>query len=321
VRFVVVGAGAIGGVVGGRLFQAGHEVTLVARGGHLEVLARRGLRLDDPTGSVSLDVPAVGTPADAGLQQGDVVLLATKSQDTVAALRAVGAAGVDDLAVVCLQNGVQNERAALRRFARVYAVPVMCPTGHLEPGVVQAFSSPTTGLLDIGRYPSGLDETAEAVAAAFRGATFESVVRPDVARWKWSKLLMNLGNALQALCGPSAPTGDLYRRARDEAEQCLAAAGIDWASAEEDRERRGGHLTLAPVGDAPRPGGSTWQSLERGTGSVETEYLNGEIVLVGRMHGVATPVNELLCRRMAHAARTRRPPGTVDVSELEAELA
>ena len=70
---------------------------------------------------------------------------------------------------MCAQNGVANERAALRLFANVYGMCVMCPTGHLEPGVVEAYSSPVTGLLDIGRYPERAStRTAREIASAAR---------------------------------------------------------------------------------------------------------------------------------------------------------
>ena len=83
------------------------------------------------------------------------------------------------------QNGVTNERTLARYFTHVHAICVMCPTAHLEPGVVVAHSVPVTGLLDIGRHPHGLDEVDEAVAAALRASRFESVPRPDVMRWKY----------------------------------------------------------------------------------------------------------------------------------------
>ena len=319
-RFVVVGAGAIGGVVGGRLLESGHDVVFVARGAHLEATARDGLRLEASDRVVTLPVPVVGRAAEAGLTADDVVLVAVKSQDTAAVLEDVRAAAPDDVHVVCLQNGVANERTALRLFRNVHAVPVMCPAVHLRPGVVQAYSSPVSGILDVGRYPSGVDDTDEAVAAAFRASTFESVARPDVMRWKWSKLLMNLGNAIEALCGPVGRAGELAERARAEGEAALAAAGIAAASAEEDRERRGDLLQMRPIGEERRPGGSTWQSLARGAGVVETDWLNGEIVLLGRLHGVPTPVNELLQRLMRAAAAEGAPPASMTPDDVLALL-
>src|SRR3546814_19040140 len=89
----------------------------------------------------------------------------------------------------------------LRRFERVYAVPVMCPAAHLEPGVVEVSSAPIAGIFDIGRYPTGVDDVAEAFAAALSSSGFSSEARPDVMPFTWAKLLMNLANALEAGLG------------------------------------------------------------------------------------------------------------------------
>ncbi len=320
-RFVIYGAGAIGGVIGARLAQSGRDVLLIARGAHLEAIRARGLRVESADASATLRIPAVGDPGAAGLRPDDVVVLATKSQDTPAALEALRAAAPEGIALVCAQNGVANERAAARLFPHVYAMCVMCPTGHLEPGVVQAYSAPTTGILDLGCYPRGVDGVAKDVAAALCAARFASEPRADVMRWKYAKLLMNLANAIQALCGTQARAGALARLVRDEAVACLRAAEIDFASEEEDRARRADLLTLRAIAGAPRAGGSTWQSLERRLGAVETDYLNGEIVLLGRLHGIPTPANALLQRSMARAAREHWAPGALAPEALLAELA
>ena len=81
-RFVVIGAGAIGGVTGGRLHQAGHDVVLVARGPHHDAIRDRGLTIQCPTGEVILAVPVVDRVGRLDLDADDVVLLAVKSQDT-----------------------------------------------------------------------------------------------------------------------------------------------------------------------------------------------------------------------------------------------
>src|SRR5262245_32216522 len=147
-RFVVYGAGAVGGVVGARLAQHGHDVVLIARGTHYTAIREHGIRLESGVDNVTLALPVVDHPACIEWRAGDVVLLAMKSQDTAAALEDLVSAAPAATAIVCLQNGVDNERMALRRFANVYAICVMCPTGFLTPGVVQAWSAPVTGILD-----------------------------------------------------------------------------------------------------------------------------------------------------------------------------
>lgn len=310
-RFVVHGAGGVGGVIGARLFQHGHDVVLVARGDHGEAIQRHGLRVESPDDAVTLPVPCVTSAADVAWQDGDVVLLAVQSQHTASALAALPA-GVP---VVCVQNGVENERVALRSFDDVYGVCVMLPATRLVPGVVQASSSPVTGILDVGRYPAGVDARAEAIADAFASSSFMAEPRPDIMRWKYAKLLMNLGNAIEAVCGPAARTGPLAGMARDEGVACLEAAGIEFVSEEEDAARRGDSVRLRPIAGARRQGGSTWQALTR-SGSVETDYLNGEIVLLGRTFGVPTPVNAALQQEARRLAAEGAAPGAVSEEEL-----
>jgi 2-dehydropantoate 2-reductase len=316
-RFVVVGAGAIGGAVGGRLFQEGFEVTLVARGEHGRAL-ESGLVLESPSETVTLPIPAVADPGQLpwGEQAEDtVVLLAVKGQHTDHALSQLAAAP-PSTPVVCMQNGVENERRVLRHFANTYAMCVMCPASQLRPGVVQVHSTPVSGMLDLGRYPAGLDERARAIAETIAATSFQSIARPDIMRWKYRKLLMNLANAVEALCGSDGRFSPLAKAAQREGTDVLAAAGIDVATPEEDRERRADFLRLDRTSSGEWQGGSSWQSLARGAGSIEAEFLNGEIVLLGHLHGVPTPVNALLQRVAVRAAADGASPGSWTVADL-----
>ena len=320
-RFVVYGAGAVGGVIAGRMFERGHDVAVVARGAHREAIAARGLTVEWPEGSVTMPVPVVGHPSELTFGADDVVLVAVKSQDTAGVIDALAATAPPSTPIVCLQNGVANEPAFLRRFERVHGVTVMAPTWHLEPGVVRAYTPNATAILDVGRWPHGHDDVSDAVAAAFGSSGFESVARDDIARWKYAKLLLNLGNPIDALCPTSSDPDavELARRARAEGETVLAAAGIDHVSEADDRARRGDVLRVMPIAGELRPGASTWQSLARGL-PVEIDYLNGEIVMLGRLHGVPTPVNTLLQLETHAAVADRRPPGSTPASDLLARL-
>ncbi len=139
-------------------------------------------------------------------------------------------------------------------------------------------------------------------------------------RWKYTKLLMNLGNAVDATCAPSEAAGTLVRHARREGVAVFAAAGIEHTSQDEDRERRADLLTIRPIEGSGRGGGSTWQSFARGTGAIEADYLNGEIVRIGREHGVATPVNERVRTFANEMARRRAEPRSADAMTLVRDL-
>jgi 2-dehydropantoate 2-reductase len=329
-RYIVIGAGGVGGTIGGRLAQAGRDVILVARGAHLGALrAQGGLRLATPDGTSVVPLPAVSGPDEVELTSDDVLLLATKTQDAEAALAGWawqsvkgGTVAAEDLPVVCAQNGVASERLALRRFRHVYGMCVWLPATHLEPGAVEAQGAPLSGLLHVGRYPSGTDETVERIGADLAASRFLAPVVPDIMRWKHGKLLANVANAVEAVCGPHAgePAAGLRRRARAEGRAVLDAAGIAYAGDEESARLRGDQVRVVRVNGNERGGGSSWQSLTRGTGSIEADYLNGEIVLLGRELGVPTPVNEVLQRLANQAARERRAPGSLNAEEVLALL-
>ena len=320
-RYIVYGAGAIGGVIGARLFQQGLEVVLIARGDHLSAIRRTGLTIQSPVGSVTLQVPVLGYPSEVAFWGAeDVVLLTTKTQDNPQALGDLRYAAGTQTPVVCLQNGVEGGRIALRLFERVYGAMVMLPATHLKPGIVQQFSSPVPGVVDVGRYPTGEDPLISSVCADLRRAGFHSEVRPDILRWQYGKLLENLQNALQALCGPDADYADLLAELRTEAESCYRAAEIQWASASELRTRTRGLLSLGKIDGQPRTGGSSWQSLARSAGSIETDFLNGEIALLGRLHGVRTPLNAMIQDVAERVAGEHRPPGSIRADDLRKSL-
>jgi 2-dehydropantoate 2-reductase len=321
VRYIIYGAGAIGAAIGGSLFEAGREVVLIARGSHLDALRTTGLRLRDPDRTRVLPIKAAGSPSEVEWTSADAVILAMKTQDTLPALRALAASAPASTPVICAQNGVANERKALRFFENVYGLCVMLPAAHLQPGAVDVYSAPSPGSLDLGRYPAGTDAICETMGDDLKAAGFDVLVSDRVMRWKYVKLLLNLGNSLEAACGSASRRSELYRRAREEGVAVLTKAGIDYASDDEERERRTGTVSMRPIEGERREGGSSWQSLARGSGSIESDWLNGEIVLLGRLHGVPTPVNALLQRVANEMARNKEAPGSRDIAALERELA
>ncbi len=334
-RYVVIGAGAVGGTIGARLHQVGHDVVLVARGDHLAEIRHHGLRFVAPDVDEVLDVRAVGGPDELELDGDDVLLLATKSQHTADALGTWSAAEVatgpgagraagEVLPVLCAQNGVSNEPAALRWFDRVAGVCVWLPAELPEPGTVLASCAPLTGMLHLGAHPADrrderLEEVLDAVAADLEGARFLAPRPAEVMAWKRAKLLGNLANAFDALLARGG-WDDLMAAAQDEARAVFAAAGWDVTSTQEEAAVRGDRMEPQEIEGRPRTGGSTFQSLARGADSVETDHLNGEVALLGRLHGVPTPVNRALQRLAARAVRDRLAPRSLTVDDVRALL-
>jgi 2-dehydropantoate 2-reductase len=319
-RIIVYGAGAIGGVIGAQLAQAGQDVILIARGAQLAAMRERGLCIVTPDGVACVQVPVVGHPSEIAFRPGDVVFLTMKTQDTDAALRdLLAACGDPDLPVVCAQNGVENERLAARRFRRVYPMMVWMPASFEQAGEVVCYCTPRRGILDVGAYPQGWDATAQAIAHALETAGFSARALSDIMRSKYAKLLVNVAAIVPALCGRAGRDSPFAQRLRAEALACYAAAGIAACSEAEQAQRLAeADMRIADIAGRVRPGGSVWQSLARDTGSVETDFINGEIVLLGALHGVDVPCNRAAVSCANRMARGHLRPGSLSLGELEA---
>jgi 2-dehydropantoate 2-reductase len=315
-RAIVYGLGATGGTLAARLAQTGTEVIGIARGSMLDAIrAQGGLNFLSHHGRGVARFPVVASPNDVDWRPDDFILLTMKSNDTAAALDALAAAGVTHQPVVCAQNGVANERMALRRFPNVFGMVVMMPTQFIVPGTVAAMGTPTLGILDIGRASPGDNGMILPLAAALSQAGFLCDPTSDVMAGKYGKLLMNLGNIVGAALGIGARNGPWYDRVKEEGIAVLNAAGIISEDVGQADPRRR-HMQRVPLDGVEEVGTSSMQSLIRGTGSIETDFLNGEIALLGRLHGVPTPANaafQLVARRMV---RDRMLPGSFPEEEI-----
>ena len=320
-RYIIYGAGGIGGGIGALLTRAGREAILIARGDHLIAMREQGLLIRRASGVERVAVQTAAHPAEIAFHEDDVVLLTMKGQDTQAALDDLEAAAGPQISVVCAQNGVANERAAARRFGEVYAMLIVMPATFLVPGEIALHAEPLAGLLDCGRFPRGADDRIAAVCADLEAAGFSATPDDHAMRLKYGKLLTNLRNALQALCGVREEQAgpDLQGfvgRLRDEALACYDAAGIAYAPLDEINRRRAAVFSSEQVEGVERGGGSTWQSFRRGLPGIETDYLNGEIVLLGVEHGIPTPANRALQLLAKTALSEGRDVGDTSLDEI-----
>lgn len=141
---------------------------------------------------------------------------------------------------------------------------------------------------------------------------------PAIMRRKYAKLLTNSTNALEAAAGPAARQSALRERVRSEAMAAFEAAGIAY---EIPPDPRNGQITDKPIDGRGYEGNSTWQSFARAAAGIEVDALNGEIALLGRLHGVPTPANAALQRIAHRMLRERTPAGSIPVDALEREVA
>jgi 2-dehydropantoate 2-reductase len=319
-RIVIYGIGAVGGTIAAALVDAGTDVIGIARGGMLEALRSGPISLRHPGGELVAPVPVVAHPDEIAFRPDDLICLTMKSQDTLDALHALREAGVRNQPIFCLQNGIANEPTALRLFPNVHGVTVMMPATYTVPGVVVCHGTPKLGLFDIGRFPSGSDAADHALAEAFDAAGMAGYVHDDVMSSKRGKLLLNLGNALEASLGRGADRGDWPDLVRTEAESVLRGAGLSWDEVGMDAPRRKELMQMGDVPGEARFGGSTSQSLVRGTGRVETDYLNGEIAWLARMNGTEAPRNAFLADIMAALAASGGKTGMLSLGDLDARF-
>jgi 2-dehydropantoate 2-reductase len=319
-RIIVYGVGAIGGTVAAALALSGQQVIGIARGAQLEAIRANGLLLRSPGNTGRAHFPCIADPSEIEFRPDDAILLTMKTQDTVPALERLRAAGVSKQPIFCIQNGVANERFALRRFPEVHGAAVMMPAALSAPGEVSAFSAPRHGIFDIGRYPQGRNEYDENLALALEAANIAAFVTPDVMQSKYGKLLLNLGNIVDAAFGLDADLKPFTALLRAEAEAVFAVAGISWRDIGASDPRRDELMRYQPIEGVERSGSSTAQSLARGTGSLETDYLNGEIILLGRLHGVPVPANTYFVELSVRMLRDKLKPGAISVAQAEAEL-
>ncbi|MFC1908371.1 ketopantoate reductase family protein [Chloroflexota bacterium] len=322
-KIIIYGAGAIGGVVGGHLSRAGYEVVLIARPAQATAINEHGLRLVTPAGTHVLPLSAVTSPNQIDFGKDDVIFLSMKGQNTEEALHDLQAV-IKDIPIFCLQNGVRNEEIAARYFPRVYGAMLRCSATYLTPGEVISRLDPP-GYIVIGRYPDGTDELVEDLAAKLRTSGFLVMSSPEVMAHKWGKLIGNIANAVEAICNISRQEADtIVRAAQRELQELLARASIRLVSLEESIEemrKEWPESAMPPRGRLNiEARSSTWQSLARGQGTVESEYLNGEVVRLARKLGLRAPINEKLQGITQEMAANHEPPGKYTLAQLSTLL-
>ncbi|MBI3914128.1 MAG: ketopantoate reductase family protein [Chloroflexi bacterium] len=320
-RFIIYGAGGIGCVIGGHLFRQGFEVALVGNAQNMDAINARGLKLVTGDASYMLKIPAFKTAGELlPFRDDDAVLLCAKSQHTVKCLGQLKNAGAPrSLPIFCVQNSIVNEALATRAFDRVYGVMIMIPAIFMTPGEVINPIVRRNGVIEIGRYPRGADDLCHPIADALRRAGFFVNVNDAVMMSKAAKCLLNLGNAFDAISDDKGDGRAFMQAVREEAMQVWRAAGIEWEEREQFQKR-----VRSEYGERRVPAGfenlekrsSSWQSLARGTGNIEAEQLNGDVVMLGKSLGIETPYNQLLWRLADEMAARGEKPGKYSVDEL-----
>jgi 2-dehydropantoate 2-reductase len=340
-RIAILGAGAIGSVVGGMLTRAGTDVTLVDQWPeHVEAMKRDGLRLSGTCGEHVVPVRAVHLHELQSVPEPfDAVFVAVKSYDTEwAAQLAAGYLRRPDGVVVDFQNGINDERvAAVVGRERTLGCVIVISAGMYEPG--HAIRTDTTAVgFKIGEL-DGRDTPRAQALAAVMGAVAPTRVTTNLWGERWSKLAVNcMGNALAGLSGLGSAEIRLEPGPRRIAIQLGAEAvrvgralgheiepliGIDAQRIVDAAEGRGLAAVEADLAaEATRRTGGRPSFLQdvMKRRRTEIDYLNGYVAQQGRLAGVPTPFNDAIVAAVHAHGVGRLTPDPKNLAPLLALL-
>jgi 2-dehydropantoate 2-reductase len=289
-RIAVMGAGGVGGYFGGRLAQAGHDVTFIARGRHLEAMQQKGLALKSPLGDAVLKVKAVGAAAEAS--PADIVLFAVKLWDTEASAEQLRPVVEKGGHVIPFQNGVESVAriGAVLGKERVMGGAAYIAARIAEPGTIVQTGS--VARLRFGPALPSQRKAAEAFHAACADAKIDCELAEDIERVLWEKFVLLVG--VSASTTVTRKTIGLVRSDPDLRWLLESVMRETWVVG----RRRGVGLaddlvtkTLAQAETfAPEMRASMAADLEAG-GRLEAPWLSGAVARMSAEAGLEAPVN------------------------------
>jgi ketopantoate reductase len=201
----------------------------------------------------------------------------------------------------------------------VLAGVLWVPATYTTAGEVISAGAPAAAVIWLGAYPEGSHPRLAAIAGDLRAADFEVQVVPDIIRWKAAKLLGSVTFALTALYRPGKLRDQAAGLLRAEAREILTAAGYGIADVDAESTADLTRLAARPVAGRAPDGNSTWQSFSRSS-PLETDFLNGEIVLAARLLGRTAPASQAVAERARQAWRDGVAPGSLGPDDLLAVL-
>jgi 2-dehydropantoate 2-reductase len=296
-RFAVIGAGAMGGSIGGLLAASGEDVGFLARGAHLDALRAGGLTLVGDSSETWLKAP-VASDDPASLAPADAVFLGVKMYDLDQALNAAAAVLSDDGFVVTLQNGIEAPDIAAKRFGagRVVAGVSWLAARLASPGRVEVVGGMSgRPWLELGEYagPDGDSERVRALAARLTAAGISAAAVGDTGRLLWQKFCLISATssaaaltrqAIGAVCA-DADGRWLIEQAVGETARVARAIGVPLLDGTEAEVVA--LIASMPAGARP----SQLIDLEAGK-RLELEWLSGAVRRLGRRAGIATPYHD-----------------------------
>jgi 2-dehydropantoate 2-reductase len=308
-RILVVGAGAIGGYFGGRLLQAGRDVTFFVRPRRREQLASAGLSIRSPMGDANLPAPPT-IAAEVVHEPFDLILLSCKSYDLDGAIESFAPAVGPGSVILPLLNGMRHLDVLDRRFGPDRVLGGLCIiSSSLDPdGTIHHLNDLHT--LSFGeRHDSQIGRVAE-IARIFEGVRFDARSTPTILHEMWEKwifiaALAGITCLMRATIGDIVAAGGagLAMSLLDECAGIATAAGF--RPSEPSLERSRAMLTTPGSSLAA----SMLRDIERGA-PTEGDHIIGDLLGRGIDHGVVTPVLRIADAHLrAYAERAERRTG------------
>ena len=294
-KIAIYGSGAVGGYFGGRLAQAGNDVTFIARGRHLEAISANGLQVQSVSGDFSI-APAQATDSPADIGKVDVVLCCVKSWQVSEAADAIGLLVGPQTVVIPLQNGVEAHTILARTLGAEHVLPGLCRLISMidAPGRIRhAGADPflAFGELD-GRLSRRVKELAREFAVA-KGLSVEGSGHILVELWKKFMLIAPwsgvgaLTRSPIGVCRTLPQTREMLVQSIAEVYSVARAAGVTVEEAAVD-------ATVDFIDRLPPEGTASMQrDIMEGRPSELNEQC-GAVVRIGEKYGVTTPVNRFI---------------------------
>jgi 2-dehydropantoate 2-reductase len=303
-----MGSGGVGGFYGGRLANAGCDVTFVARGAHLAAMREHGLTIENEAqGDIHVrDVKVTDDPATIGPV--DLVVIAVKLWDTESAARAVKPIVGPRTAVLSLQNGVIKDDILRREFGADALMGGVAYVGtHIaRPGVI--LQTGTLQRLLFGEYDGSRSSRAQALLEALLKAGIQAELVGDLRRTLWEKYVFLVGLSgttatMRSPIGPIRENPQTRAFLLDLMKETVAVGRAHGVNLPEDYA--GQRLQFADS-VAPAMSSSMHHDLEHGN-PLEVPWLSGGVVQLGREVGVPTPANRAVWDILAlYAAGNRK---------------
>ena len=292
-RIAVMGAGSVGGYLGGMLARGGHDVSLIARGTHLAAIRERGLRVVRDNEQFTVNCAATDNPADVGPVE--LALLTAKTYQNSAAVPAMAPMVGLNTTVLCLQNGIDSYLAPAEAFGadRVMAGAVYIEAGRDGPGVARQAGDVVRVVF--GEPDGSLSERGKAIAAAFNASGVPAEFTGDIRAGLWSKFLFiatmagvtSMARATLAELMPRSEWREVVLGCLREVEAAGRANGVNFPP----------HIhqtTLAYIEDNLADLQASMHTDVMAGRPLELEALNGAVVRAGRAGGVPTPINDVI---------------------------